>query len=437
MFQPIRQREAKVIIRLKKQKKTIFFKKFINDLNSSDRMEEYVKNVKQHVVGQGLIQECPPRIGKLPPPPPQLDRILGEKVNTLSLQESAKRPIPSFVTAKPFAIKADAPSTEQIKRMSAKPHAGMSSEFSDLPPPPPPDMLMDASYPAPTAPETPPPPPPPPQLVVDQLLEESTSHNKRQDPVREFFDFLDEQEGKKLPGKLKSPFLHQAAASGTFNATAKPFGQSPGTSPNLNQRNPKVGLAPVAVAATGSRGSSPRLGERAPPVSGPTGRSPNHNNNNNGGGSRQLLTTDFDYFPEEPVAKSQTNNNPVVPTIRNQSNNNNNNSQSPLSNRRPSAPHHPCGSDNNKYVTAQIPAAAPIQQQQQQEVSQDPEGLVGAWSCRKCTQPIEAGTVAIFAERAGSDKCWHPQCFVCSICHVSLFIFSFQIFSDSHSRNGS
>jgi hypothetical protein len=258
--------------------------------------------------------------------------------------------------------------------------------------------------------------------VVDEMLVEESSHNKRQDPVREFFDFLDEQEGKKLPGKLKSPFLHQAAASGTFNATAKPFGASPGTSPNLNQRNPntKVGLAaPVAVAGTGSRGSSPRLGERAPPgVSAPTGRLPNNNNNN---GSRQLLTTDFDYFPEEQVAKSQNNNNPVVPTIQNQSSsNNNNNNQSPLSNRRPSAHSHPCGSDNNKYVTAQIPAAGgPIQQQQQQEVFQDPEGLVGAWSCRKCTQPIEPGTVAIFAERAGSDKCWHPQCFVCSICHVS------------------
>lgn len=400
----------------------------INDLNSSDRMEEYVKNVKHNVVGQGLIQECPPRpSGKLPPPPPQLDRILGEKVNTLSLQEStnAKRPIlPAFVTAKPFAIKADAPSAQQIKRMSAKPHAGMSSEFGDLPPPPPDMLLMDASYPAPAAaPETPPPPPPPPQLVVDELLVEESSHNKRQDPVREFFDFLDEQEGKKLPGKLKSPFLHQAAASGTFNATAKPFGASPGTSPNLNQRNPntKVGLAaPVAVAGTGSRGSSPRLGERAPPVSGPAGRLSNNNNNN---GSRQLLTTDFDYFPEEQVAKSQNNNNPVVPTIQNQSssNNNNNNNQSPLSNRRPSAHSHPCGSDNNKYVTAQIPAAGgPIQQQQQQEVFQDPEGLVGAWSCRKCTQPIEPGTVAIFAERAGSDKCWHPQCFVCSICHVSF-----------------
>lgn len=409
------------------------------------KMEEYVKNVKQYVVGQGLIQECPPRMGKLPPPPPQLGRILGEKVSQLTLQESAaakpiqNRPIPSFVTAKPF-VKAEGSSAEQIRRMAAKPHAGMDTEqFNDLPPPPP-DMLME-NPPSPAPPLPPAPPPPIPQLTMDSDNPAEQKRNRRQDPVMDFLDFLDEQEGKKLPGKLKSPFLHQAAASGTFNATARPFGASPGTSPKLNQRN-KVGVTSsagvAAVAgvgtATGSRGSSPRLGARdgihIPPTSG-SGSLPTNSNQ----APRRLLTTDFDYFPEE-VATSNANNNqvPIIPNI------NNNNNQSPLTNRRPSGQvahplyeqQHPSsvqhqnqqrgnsGQDNNKHVTAQIPP--PVQRTsniQQEVVFQDPEAQ-NAWSCRKCSQPIEAGTVAIFAERAGSDKCWHPQCFQCSICHEML-----------------
>ena len=45
------------------------------------------------------------------------------------------------------------------------------------------------------------------------------------------------------------------------------------------------------------------------------------------------------------------------------------------------------------------------------------------WLCQNCTHPIRGGEVAIFAERAGSDKCWHPDCFSCSICHVSISYF--------------
>ena len=303
-------------------------------------MEEYVKNVRQFVVGQGLVQECPPR-GKLPPPPPQLDRILGEKVSHLSLQNpAAAKPVAQFITAKPF-VKTES-TTQQVRRMSAKPDASAAivQEEFDLPPPPP------------------------------ELLAPSPDNNTKRpsDPVRDFFDFLDEQEGKKLPGKLKSPFLHQAAASGTFNATARPFGTSPGTSPNLSQRS---ATKPPPL------GSSPLLDKRQ------SGQPTNQ---------RRLMTTDFDYVPEDPVTKAN-NNNPaaVAPSI-------NNNNLSPSANRRPSG-----------------------QQQQQptyqQEVIQQSEQQ---WCCRKCSQPIEAGTVAIFAERAGSDKCWHPQCFVCSICNASF-----------------
>ena len=58
-------------------------------------------------------------------------------------------------------------------------------------------------------------------------------------------------------------------------------------------------------------------------------------------------------------------------------------------------------------------------QQQQHEVPVQVEKI---WLCQNCTEPIRGGEVAIFAERAGSDKCWHPHCFSCSICHVSLIL---------------
>ena len=29
---------------------------------------------------------------------------------------------------------------------------------------------------------------------------------------------------------------------------------------------------------------------------------------------------------------------------------------------------------------------------------------------------LKAGDVAVFADRAGSSKCWHPACFTCSDC---------------------
>ena len=38
------------------------------------------------------------------------------------------------------------------------------------------------------------------------------------------------------------------------------------------------------------------------------------------------------------------------------------------------------------------------------------------WSCAGCGESMCPGEVAIFAERAGGDKCWHPQCFSCSEC---------------------
>ena len=36
--------------------------------------------------------------------------------------------------------------------------------------------------------------------------------------------------------------------------------------------------------------------------------------------------------------------------------------------------------------------------------------------CGGCGEEMRAGQVAIFAERAGEDTCWHPDCFSCWEC---------------------
>lgn len=42
------------------------------------------------------------------------------------------------------------------------------------------------------------------------------------------------------------------------------------------------------------------------------------------------------------------------------------------------------------------------------------------WQCEECEGNIEVGDVAVFAERAGAGKCWHPNCFTCAVCKVSM-----------------
>jgi len=44
----------------------------------------------------------------------------------------------------------------------------------------------------------------------------------------------------------------------------------------------------------------------------------------------------------------------------------------------------------------------------------------GGWSCCGCGQSMYPGEIAIFAERAGQDKCWHPSCFSCTQCGEML-----------------
>ncbi len=40
--------------------------------------------------------------------------------------------------------------------------------------------------------------------------------------------------------------------------------------------------------------------------------------------------------------------------------------------------------------------------------------------CANCNEKLQGGDVAIFADRAGPDKCWHPECFVCNTCNELL-----------------
>lgn len=49
-------------------------------------------------------------------------------------------------------------------------------------------------------------------------------------------------------------------------------------------------------------------------------------------------------------------------------------------------------------------------------------------TCPNCQKPISGGAMAVFASRAGPDVCWHPSCFVCSVCHELLvdLIYFFQ-----------
>ncbi|XP_059392248.1 testin-like [Carassius carassius] len=45
-----------------------------------------------------------------------------------------------------------------------------------------------------------------------------------------------------------------------------------------------------------------------------------------------------------------------------------------------------------------------------------PPGPVGNYSCHHCQLPMKKGEPAVYAERAGYDKLWHPACFVCCNC---------------------
>ena len=43
-----------------------------------------------------------------------------------------------------------------------------------------------------------------------------------------------------------------------------------------------------------------------------------------------------------------------------------------------------------------------------------------SWFCSGCDLNMQPGEIAIFAERAGRNKCWHPACFSCVTCGEML-----------------
>ncbi|KAJ3595889.1 hypothetical protein NHX12_002301 [Muraenolepis orangiensis] len=43
-----------------------------------------------------------------------------------------------------------------------------------------------------------------------------------------------------------------------------------------------------------------------------------------------------------------------------------------------------------------------------------------SFSCSHCEQPMRRGEPAVYAERAGYDRLWHPACFVCCTCSELL-----------------
>lgn len=71
----------------------------------------------------------------------------------------------------------------------------------------------------------------------------------------------------------------------------------------------------------------------------------------------------------------------------------------------------PAGGATGTPATAgamRVPGAQPAGGQQQ------------TFTCNHCQQPMARGEPAVYAERAGYDKLWHPACFVCCTCQELL-----------------
>ncbi|XP_076878112.1 testin [Brachyhypopomus gauderio] len=47
-------------------------------------------------------------------------------------------------------------------------------------------------------------------------------------------------------------------------------------------------------------------------------------------------------------------------------------------------------------------------------------GPAGSYTCHHCQQDMRHGEPAVYAERAGYDRLWHPACFVCCTCEELL-----------------
>ncbi|XP_022252525.1 protein prickle-like [Limulus polyphemus] len=49
-------------------------------------------------------------------------------------------------------------------------------------------------------------------------------------------------------------------------------------------------------------------------------------------------------------------------------------------------------------------------------IRQLPVTLQSSMTCQNCEEAIGGGDICVFASRAGPNTCWHPACFVCSVC---------------------
>ncbi|XP_076332296.1 uncharacterized protein LOC143237197 isoform X3 [Tachypleus tridentatus] len=49
-------------------------------------------------------------------------------------------------------------------------------------------------------------------------------------------------------------------------------------------------------------------------------------------------------------------------------------------------------------------------------IRQLPVTLQASMTCVNCEEAIGGGDICVFASRAGPNTCWHPACFVCSVC---------------------
>jgi prickle len=38
----------------------------------------------------------------------------------------------------------------------------------------------------------------------------------------------------------------------------------------------------------------------------------------------------------------------------------------------------------------------------------------------QCSGNVDGGDICVAASRAGPNRCWHPPCFVCSVCNELL-----------------
>jgi len=56
----------------------------------------------------------------------------------------------------------------------------------------------------------------------------------------------------------------------------------------------------------------------------------------------------------------------------------------------------------------------------QGEIVEKTAKIATDWLCDHCNESLYNGDVAIFADRVGKEKCWHPQCFVCDTCKEVL-----------------